>query len=79
MTTTTTTTERYTLRNDYHGTTTKVITASATWGDDVIIRLSESQIRRVANALCGSPDCTCGGVRGPQQARDGRRLIVDNA
>ncbi len=49
------------LQNDFHGT--EVTVRVRARGP---VRLSEGQWRRVRDTLCGSADCTCGVVRGPQ-------------
>lgn len=59
-----------TLTNDYHGTT---ATTRLTPGDLVRIRethpahwtdAERQTVRRLHGKLCGSEDCTCGGVFG---------------
>ncbi len=54
-----------TIRNDFHN-------RKVTLRTYVNARLTLRQIRRARRELCGSPDCTCGGVlgeRGPQDVR----------
>ena len=55
-----------TIKNDFHNTAVKI----AKLGENG--ELTDSQIRRIRNALCGVWGCTCGGVlseRGPQDIR----------
>ncbi len=59
------------LQNDFHGTEVTVRVRALGQVRNVLIRtgqvrLSEGQWRRVRDTLCGSADCTCGVVRGPQ-------------
>jgi hypothetical protein len=54
-----------TLTNNYHHTETRVLSGE----------LSRATARRVRRTLCGSRECTCGGVlgqRGSQMQPDGR-------
>ncbi len=59
-------TQEITIRNDFHHTETAVQVRCSDR------RLSAAQVRRIRQALCGVPGCTCGGLLGecgPQQQR----------
>ena len=51
-------TMRVTLTNNFHNTTTTVITTDG--------KLTRRQVRRAYNRLCGQEDCLCGGARPSQ-------------
>ena len=58
---------KFTLTNDFHGTSTTATLFGAVAG-----RLSDRQVKRVHDDLCGADDCCCSGVlgtRGPQECR----------
>ena len=59
-----------TLRNDFHNTTAHVQAPALPH------RLTPSQERRVRKALCGSRECMCGDIRGPQSGPAGQRIDV---
>jgi hypothetical protein len=50
---------RITLKNDYHGTETTVLTDSKG-------RIKATTIKQAEKKLCGMDDCRCGGIRGQQ-------------
>jgi hypothetical protein len=58
QTTETETMTKITVKNDFHNREINLILKGDT--------LTQSQMRRVKNELCGSPDCKCGGIRGDQ-------------
>jgi hypothetical protein len=60
---------KITMSNNFHNTS---ITLSIPEGGCI---LSESQMRKV-DRLCGSRECTCGGIRGPQPGIPGDYSIV---
>ena len=69
-----------TIKNNFHGTEARV--KSEVWtAEDIhgftVIRtaLNERQSARVGRKLCGMKDCTCGGIRGPQE-HEGRKLQI---
>lgn len=53
---------KLTLKNDYHGTSHKMVVADAPRG--AMVSISRSQYARARRALCGISDCTCGTCRG---------------
>lgn len=53
-----------TIRNDFHNTE---VSIRANIGDE----LTESQIKRARNELCGISGCTCGGPVGERGLQDG--------
>jgi len=53
-----------TIRNDFHNTE---VSIRANIGDE----LTESQIKRARNELCGISGCTCGGPIGERGHQDG--------
>ena len=62
--------ESYTIdiivKNNFHNTRVRLRATVS----DAGIKLTASQLRRARNALCGIPDCGCGGhvgERGPQE------------
>ena len=66
---------RITLKNNFHDTQATVISR-----DGII---SASSLKRASRKLCGMDDCTCGGLRGPQDVelrgdldRDGNGILV---
>lgn len=64
-------TKTITLSNDFHNT---AVTVRVPIDEEYPIQLSKSQTRRIENALCGMIECECGGVRGPQEDDDGKRI-----
>ena len=51
----------YTLRNDFHNSVARVrLAPEYAFG----LTLSQSQVRRIKNKLCGVAGCTCGGNLG---------------
>ena len=71
----------YTLRNDFHHTETRVRCEGLSHIHHTSeIRLTDSQSKRARRALCKVADCLCAkqdcGIRGPQRADDGKRLVV---
>ena len=69
-----------TIKNNFHGTEARV-KSEVFWAEDInsksVLRviLSDTQANRVGRKLCGMKDCTCGGIRGPQEL-DGRKLQI---
>ena len=67
-----------TLKNDFHNTEVNIrVSGKSPW------TLSVSQTKRVDRTLCGMADCSCGGIRGPQNVsidydsdRDGNMQYV---
>ena len=49
-----------TLTNDFHNTCVRVRVSK------LPAKLSKWQVARIGKALCGIPECTCGGIRGIQ-------------
>ncbi len=71
----------YTIRNDFHNTasTIRCEGLSHIW-NEVEIKPSLSQIKKLRRELCGIEGCTCGddvGARGPQRTDDGKRIVID--
>ena len=69
--------QNVTLKNDYHNTevTIRCEVLSHIYGE-VTITPTVRQIERARKELCGSLNCECGGIRGPQD-HNGKRLVVD--
>jgi hypothetical protein len=53
---------KITLTNDFHNTEARLIVKDHELGDEV--EISASQYYRANRALCGMPDCRCGGTYG---------------
>ena len=71
----------YTLSNDFHNTECRVRCEGVSHiHGEATIRLTPTQSKRAARALCGHNGCTCAdqdcGVRGPQSTDDGKRLVI---
>jgi len=49
---------KITLKNNFHNSEANLIVKDG--------KISESAIIRAEKKLCGIKDCTCGGIRGPQ-------------
>ena len=72
----------YTLSNDFHGTKTKVRCEGLSYWNEVVIKLSQSQVKKCARTLCGIKECTCGRIartRGVQFTDDNKRIIIEVA
>ena len=70
---------RVTLSNDFHNSEVDILVDPdqiSEYETDLEVAPTLGQLRRVRRELCGFSDCTCGGVRGPQQ-HDGRTLHIN--
>lgn len=71
----------FTLRNDFHNSTTTIRCEGKLIGDDEIeLQLSKGQIRKAKSDLCGTDGCTCSnaaGMRGENRTDDGRRITFN--